>query len=70
LEKGGWFILPTSRARKTSQRKHRDVLANPLREDFRSQLGLAKEAGLDALSLEKSLEVENWTEKKFGDTPL
>lgn len=48
----------------------KDIYVYPLCEDFRLQLGLAEEAGLDALSLEKSVEGENWADKEFGGACL
>lgn len=38
--------------------------------DFRSQLGLKKDAGLGERALTESINGENWAEQEFGGAPL
>jgi hypothetical protein len=48
----------------------KDIYVYPLEKDFRSQLGLAADAGRSALRPEDGLEAEMWAEKEFGGAPL
>ncbi len=48
----------------------KDIYVYPLEKDFRSQLGLAADAGRSALSPADGLEAETWAEKEFGGAPL
>ena len=48
----------------------KDIYMYPLEKDFRSQLGLAADAGRSALGPADGLETETWAEKEFGGAPL
>ena len=48
----------------------KDIYVYPLEKDFRSQLGLADDAGRSALGPADGLEAETWAEKEFGGAPL
>jgi hypothetical protein len=48
----------------------KDIYLYPLEKDFRSQLGLADDAGRSALGPADGLEAETWAEKEFGGAPL
>jgi len=48
----------------------KDIYVYPLEKDFRSQLGLAADAGRSALRPADGLEAETWAEKEFGGAPL
>ena len=48
----------------------KDIYMYPLEKDFRSQLGLAADAGRSALGPADGLEAETWAEKEFGGAPL
>jgi hypothetical protein len=57
------------RARQASETV-KDIYMCPLEKDFRSQLGLAADAGRSALGPADGLEAETWAEKEFGGAPL
>jgi hypothetical protein len=48
----------------------KDIYVYPLATDFRSQLGLAADAGRSALGPVDGLETDAWAEKEFGGAPL
>ena len=48
----------------------KDIYVYPLEKDFRSQLGLAADAGRSALGPADGLEAQTWAEKEFGGAPL
>ena len=48
----------------------KDIYVYPLEKDFRSQLGLAADAGRSALGPADGLEKDTWAEKEFGGAPL
>ena len=48
----------------------KDIYVCPLEKDFRSQLGLAADAGRSALGPADGLEKDTWAEKEFGGAPL
>ena len=48
----------------------KDIYMYPLEKDFRSQLGLAADAGRSSLGPADGLETETWAEKEFGGAPL
>jgi hypothetical protein len=48
----------------------KDIYMYPLAKDFRSQLGLAADAGRSALGPVDGLETDAWAEKEFGGAPL
>jgi hypothetical protein len=48
----------------------KDIYVYPLEKDFRSQLGLAPDAGRSILDPADGLEEKTWAEKEFGGAPL
>lgn len=48
----------------------KDIYVYPLAKDFRTQLGLAPDAGRSPLGPSDGLESETWAEKEFGGAPL
>jgi hypothetical protein len=48
----------------------KDIYVYPLEKDFRSQLGLAADAGRSALGQADGMAADGWAEKEFGGAPL
>jgi hypothetical protein len=48
----------------------KDIYVYPIEKDFRSQLGLAIDAGCSILAPADGLDSETWAEKEFGGAPL
>ncbi|EKD92720.1 MAG: hypothetical protein ACD_28C00352G0001 [uncultured bacterium] len=48
----------------------KDIYVWPLAKDFRTQMGLHQNDGLDALSVADSPDGKAWAKKEFGDAPL
>ncbi len=71
-----WIKLGPTRGRGRQDRANRcarsikDIYVYPLREDFRTPLGLAPAAGRGALALGEGLDDAQWAAHEFGAAPL
>lgn len=48
----------------------KDIYVYPLEKDFRHELGLPEDSGLDSLDLTSGIDSKKWAENEFGGAPL
>jgi len=46
------------------------IYVYPLEKDFRQQMGLPEDSGLDKLDIASGIDGENWAENEFGGAPI